>query len=1044
MPSASDLLDACDVVGGLARELGLGLLQAEDERLDGRHVRVGGERLLHFCSCSYLGLELDPRLVAGAIDATLRFGTQFSVSRAFLSAPPYAELEARLDALTGGCCLVTPNTTLASAAALPSLVREDDAVLVDHQVHMTVQQVVPLLQRIGARVELVRHGALERVEARLRALRGRHRRVWLLLDGVYSMHGDLAPMDALGFLLGRYEELRLFVDDAHGASWKGRHGRGHALERLSARERERAVVALSLNKSFGAGGGALVLPDEATRRRVRHTAGPLLFTGPLQPPMLGAALASARIHASAELERLQAELGERIAHANARCRELELPLLFPSERVPIRFLGLGPRAASVALAAALRERGILASCALFPAVPAHQTGVRFTLTRHHRLEDVDRLVEEIARALPRALAAGGVTRADVERAFGRGAPRPCARPEPAAALRCEHAESIDALDAAAWSRRLGARGFEPSFLRYLERTFGPHQKPENRWDFHYYRVADAAGRSVLATFFTVAAMKDDLFAPPAVSRRVEARRREDPAWLTSRVVTMGAPLAEGDALFLERGASWRDALRLVVERVSELAESAGAALLVLRDLPAGDAALDRELLELGFAELPAPETFALDLTWRSREEYLAGLSRRARRLQRRVVEPLAAAFETRVLAPGERRPDAFWAHLHRLYLEVWQRSFELNTFALPEDFLPRMLDHPGFEIVTLTRRARLEGGLPDAFFAAYCGAEAYLALVLGLERRERGLHRLCLATALARAEHLGAHRVRLGMGAPLEKRRFGARPVPRKVWFQARDHFHADVITLLAGDARLGAPASEPEEDADGAAAEDEPGGVQPEAEQQHGAAHGEPGGRDVDERAPSELPGDHREQRHRGGVHAIEERARERRAPQARQHRREQRDVHEGRQEDADRRDERARAAAEQVADEGRGREDRAGRELADGDGVEELRVREPLPALDEVRAEEGQQHVAAAEEHGAHLQEEEEERAEREGGGARPRGQRRDAEREQRRRRRRAALGDEPRGEQGEARPEEHHELAHAERRREERRGAREREAG
>src|SRR5262249_43427551 len=161
-------------------------------------------------------------------------------------------------------------------------------------------------------VELVRHGRLDRIEERVAALGSRHRRVWLLLDGVYSMHGDRAPIEALGLLLGRHERLRLFVDDAHGTGWTGRHGRGPALERLSEAERARAVVVLSLNKSFAAGGGALVLPDEAARRRVRHTAAPLLFTGPLQPPTLGAALASARLHRSPELARLQAELLERI------------------------------------------------------------------------------------------------------------------------------------------------------------------------------------------------------------------------------------------------------------------------------------------------------------------------------------------------------------------------------------------------------------------------------------------------------------------------------------------------------------------------------------------------------------------------------------------------------------------------------------------------------------------------------------------------------------------------------------------------------------
>ncbi len=803
MASPSDLLDACDAVGAIARELGIGLLQAEDERLDGRTVSIDGRRLLHFCSCSYLGLELDPRLVEGVIDAARRFGTQFSVSRAFLSAPAYAELEAQLDAISGGFTLVTPNTTLASAAALPSLVREDDALLLDHQVHMTVQQVVPLLQRMGARVELVRHGRLDRIEERVAALRSRHRRVWLLLDGVYSMHGDLAPIEALDLLLGRYEQLQLFVDDAHGTSWSGRHGRGHALEHLPGPERERVVVALSLNKSFGAGGGALVLPDEATRRRVRHTAGPLLFTGPLQPPMLGAALASARIHRSPELERLQGELRERVVHANARCQELGLPLLFVDHQSPIRFIGLGPRAASVAMAAGLKERGLLASCALFPAVPAHQTGIRFTLTRHHTLEDVDRLLGEIARLLPGALAAGGVTREDAERAFGLAPAQPRAglRSRPAGELRCEHAESIDALDSEEWDRLLGGAGFGAALLRYLEETFGPHQKPENRWRFHYYRVSDRAGRSVLASFFTLASMKDDMFAEPALSKRIEARRRDEPGYLTSCVVGMGTPLSEGFALFLDRSGPWRGALQLLVAQVSELAESAGAALLVLRDLPADDPLLDAALVELGFSELPAPETFAIEINWRSREQFLARLSRRARRFQRKVVEPLAGSYETRVLSRGEAHSDAFWSHLHGLYLEVWRQSFELNTFALPEDFLPRMLEHEGFEIVTLTRPG---APLPDAFFAARSEAQQYTALVVGLDRRavrEHGVYRQCLASALARAERLGLRRLQLGMGAPLEKRRFGAKPVPRKVWFQVRDHFHADVLALLAGDA---------------------------------------------------------------------------------------------------------------------------------------------------------------------------------------------------------------------------------------------------
>jgi 7-keto-8-aminopelargonate synthetase-like enzyme len=809
MGAFSDLLDACDVLGHLATELGVGLLQAEDDSLDGRTVRVGGQPRLNFTSCSYLGLELDPRLVAGAVDAARRFGTQFSVSRAFLSAPPYAELEALLGEIAGGPALVTPNTTLASAAALPSLVGEEDAVLLDHQVHLTVQLVLPLLQRLGIPVEVVRHGRLDRLEAKIRSLRERHRRVWLLIDGVYSMHGDLAPLDALAWLLARYESLHLFVDDAHGMSWTGRHGRGYALDHLS--QRERVVVAVSLNKAFGAGGGALVFPDEETLRRVRHTAPAVTFTGPLQPPMLGAAVASARIHLSGEIETLQEELRERIRHASRRAGELGLPLLRRKDCVPIRFVGLGPRPASTAMAVHLMERGLLASCALFPAVPAHQTGIRFTLTRHHSLEDIDRLLEEMAAFLPRALTAGGVTRAEVDRAFdleneGWAAAR--RGPTPPRALRIEHAASIDGLDAEEWDGLLGARGsFDAGGLRYLEAIFGPHQKPESHWRFHYYRVRDHAGEPVLATFLTEAWMKDDMFADAAVSREVERRRRGDPHFLTSRVLTLGSPLTEGDHLYLRRDGPWRQALSLLAAHVSELAEAREARLVALRDLPEGDAELDDALLELGFVRLPAPDSMLLDLDWADEDAYLARLTKRARRFQREAVAPRRDDWEARVLFAGDSTlPRAEWAHLYGLYHNVWERSFHLNTFALPEDFLPRMLEHPGWEIVTLSLRPDAGGdadALPQAFFAARVGPEQYVPVVVGLDYRhvrEHGAYHQCLAWMVRRARELARRRLLLGMGAQLEKRRFGARPLRRNVWVQTRDAFHADVLALLSGE----------------------------------------------------------------------------------------------------------------------------------------------------------------------------------------------------------------------------------------------------
>ncbi len=416
MPNLSDILDACDQVGVLARELGLGLLDAEDERLDGRTLTIEGRRLLNFSSCSYLGLELDPRLIEGAVDATRRFGTQFSMSRAFVSAPPYAALEAALEENTGRPTLVLPTTSLATAAALPSLIDGRDALLLDQQVHMSVQSVLPTLVAAGVHVEIVPHRRLDRLEDRVRALASEKRRIWFGLDGLFSMHGDVAPFDELACLLAAHPSLHLYVDDAHGTSWAGRAGRGLALEALG--DHDRVVVALSLNKSFAAGGGALCFPDEAMKRRVRHVSGPTNFGGPMQPPMLGAALASAAVHASDDLPRLQSQLRDRIEFLNDRATHAGLPLLCATEVSPIRFIGVGPQEASIAVAEALVRRGFMIGCALFPAVPSHQTGLRFTVTRHHTTEDLADLVDAVDECIDLVLDDYGLDRAGIARTFG--------------------------------------------------------------------------------------------------------------------------------------------------------------------------------------------------------------------------------------------------------------------------------------------------------------------------------------------------------------------------------------------------------------------------------------------------------------------------------------------------------------------------------------------------------------------------------------------------------------------------------------------------
>jgi len=101
MATSEDLQHAIDEVLSDGVRRGMLHNHAEDDVLDGRHVTIGGRRLVNFGSCSYLGLETHPRLKAAVVDAVERFGTQFSSSRGYTSAPLYREAEAELTALFG-------------------------------------------------------------------------------------------------------------------------------------------------------------------------------------------------------------------------------------------------------------------------------------------------------------------------------------------------------------------------------------------------------------------------------------------------------------------------------------------------------------------------------------------------------------------------------------------------------------------------------------------------------------------------------------------------------------------------------------------------------------------------------------------------------------------------------------------------------------------------------------------------------------------------------------------------------------------------------
>ncbi len=369
----------------------------EDEHLEGDAIHVDGRRLINFGSCMYMGLNVDPRLKQGAIEAIERFGPVYSSSQIYTSVDLYQILQEHLEAIFDAPVAVPTTTTLGHLGVLPVFVSPADAVLIDQQAHTSMQMATQLLLGAGTQVDTIPHNDMDALEAAIKERTSTHDRIWYLADGVYSMFGDTAPIADIVDLQERYDQLWVYYDDAHGFGWRGRHGRGYVLEQTELNDH--MIVAVSLSKSFGTGGAAVAFPNRTMVDRVRITGGTFVFSGPLHPAELGAAIASAEIHRSDEQIQRAAQLQTQISHIQQRLVELQLPIASLAA-TPIWFIWAGGHNQAVELVSRLMEDGYYANPSAFPAVPLGKGGVRFTNTLYHSLDQIDDLLDSVARHVP--------------------------------------------------------------------------------------------------------------------------------------------------------------------------------------------------------------------------------------------------------------------------------------------------------------------------------------------------------------------------------------------------------------------------------------------------------------------------------------------------------------------------------------------------------------------------------------------------------------------------------------------------------------------
>ena len=778
----------------------------KDTAFDGRQITIKEKPVINFGSCSYLGFEIDSRLKDAGIDAITRYGSQFSCSRTYVSCTLYEELEELIGKLFNAPFLLSTSSTLGHQAVVPIVVEDNDAVVLDHQAHVSMQDATKKLQLRGVPITMLRHSRMDELQQKVNELTSKHNKIWYFIDSVYSMYGDLAPIDELMNLLEVHPQLHLYVDDAHGMSWAGLNGSGFFLSKTQLHPK--VILATSLAKGFASAGGVFIFPSQDLCNKVKNWGGPLTYSGPQQPAVLGASIASAKIHLTDEIYERQRELSERIDYTNKLLKEYNLPLVADSKS-PIFFIGLGLTKVGYNMVRRMMDEGFYVNLGIFPAVPETCTGIRFTITLNHTFNDIENLVKALAYHLPQALKEEERTMEDIFRAFRSITKFPHITKAAVevnsdiASLKykLEHTTSIQSIPKSIWDTMFTGNSFDWEGLAFLEKVFSNNALPEHNWNFHYYLIKDIKDKILAATFFTEALVKEDMFAPSSVSEEIEEERKSNPYYLTSKAFMMGSLLTEGQHLYIDRSQQdWKDYLVFLLNELWNEQERQKNQTIYLRDFDLNDVELRGFLTDQGFIKIEVPDTHIMDnINWTNKDEYLLHLPGKKRNRIRREVLKYEHCFEVNIRKTASEQEIDYW---YSLYENIKNKNLSLNVFELPRKFFHEAVNNTHWEIIELKLKPEFDNRaerLPVAVGYVYITKESYCPIALGLDYsfHKFNLYRQMIFQAITRASDLHCKMIHFGLTATEDKQKFGIKAVPKVAFIQMKDNFNSTIINMI-------------------------------------------------------------------------------------------------------------------------------------------------------------------------------------------------------------------------------------------------------
>ena len=772
-------------------------LSSQEEEFNGDILKINDQELINFGTCGYLGLEKHPHVLAKSRDLLERYGTQFSVSRAFIKAPYLIELEGLLSQIFDNHpVIIYSSTSITHQSVLGAIIQPTDLIILDQQVHYSVQYPCHYAKLQGTMVKMIRHNNMEMLEDFIKKSYNLYDKIWYMADGVYSMFGDLPRHNELLNLLDKYPKLHLYFDDAHGVGWTGVNGSGTVFELY--KDNPRVVLISTLAKGFGAIGGLAVFNDPELYRKNDIYGGVLSYTHPLSPSNIGAAIGVAELLLSDQGLVFQNELKDLMDYLNSKLEAYNLTNI-SSNNTPIYFIAAGSLKVTHNLIQKMISDGFYVNTATYPVVPNDKTGLRFTLTRHNTKEHIDRLVESIATNFVLAVEEENEDIELIYKTFNvpfKGTQ--VVKPTLSNAVRVETYTTIDDVNPKEWDALFENNGnYSHNGLKCLEEIFSNNEKPEENWDFHYLILRDSSNEILLATFFTAAIFKDDLFAPANVSKKIEQIRIDDPYYLCSKTLAMGCLLSEGNHLYInENHLLVKETLDHFFIELEKIKISSDSVVVVLRDFMSNFKFNDRFEAD-GFIKVGLPNTNIVENPkWNTADELLAmTLSSKSRSNIRKDVLRYQDQFDIRF---KKRLSEAEALEHYQLFLNVKQVNYAVNFFNYPSKITSVLSNYKEWEFIELRIKGSEE--LIGTIWG-FVGGNCYCPLIVGLNyhyNESHNLYKQMMFQMVKRGNDLEKKRVYLGLTSDFEKKKYGAKLEKIHAFIKVDETYNLDIIATIS------------------------------------------------------------------------------------------------------------------------------------------------------------------------------------------------------------------------------------------------------